>query len=59
MGGERRRDGWKGGRGGKGKGRGRGQGVAGPPFCKFLDPPLATVGEMTDAGDFIISPTLW
>ena len=39
---------WKGkgggmkGKGGKGKrkGRGRGQGVTGPPFRKFLDPPL-------------------
>jgi len=46
MGGERRRDGGKGGGGGKGegeeegKGRERGQGVAGSPFRKFLDRPL-------------------
>ena len=40
MEGERRRDEGKGGGEEEGKGRGRGQGVAGPPFRKFLDPPL-------------------
>jgi len=47
MGGERRRDEGKGGGKGEeeGKGWGRGQRVAGPPFRKFLDPPLDTVAQ--------------
>ena len=48
MGGERRRDegkgGWKGEGEKKGK-RGEWQGVAGPPFRKFLDPPLLSTGQ--------------
>ena len=43
MEGERRRDEGKGGGEEEGEGRGGEQGVAGPPFRKFLDPPLMLV----------------
>jgi len=40
---------------GKMKGRGRGQGVTGPPFRKFLDPPLLAIVAATCSRPYSIA----